>query len=141
MAQAPVIALDDITQMDFSPHRLPGCERALVYQDSTAQTAAFRVSPGSGVPRHLHTRVTDYFVCIAGQLEIRYEGQQGSGIFQLKPGAYLALPPGVRHEVYNPSGTDEAYFLLVHTPHEGFDVRPAEFRELTPKLPPEEFKR
>ena len=78
MAQQPVIALDDITQMEFLPHRLPGCERALVYEDSKAQTAAFRVAPGSGVPRHLHSGVTDYFICVTGQLEVRYEGSKAT---------------------------------------------------------------
>ena len=134
MAQQPVITADDVTQKDFAPHRLPGCERALLHEDGTAQTAVFRVAPGSGVPRHLHSRVTDFFTCVNGLLEIRYEGQHGNGVFQLKPGAFLAIPPGVRHEVYNPCETAEAYFLLTHAPHEGYDFLPTEFRQLKPML-------
>ena len=46
------------------------------------RTAVFRVAPGSGVPRHLHSRVYDLFVGVKGLLEIRYEGQHGHGIFR-----------------------------------------------------------
>lgn len=38
----------------------------------------------------------------------------GNGLFVLKPGAFCSMPPGVRHEVSNPSKTNEAFFLLVH---------------------------
>ena len=132
--QRPVISVDDITGLDFAPHRRPGCERAQLHQDSTAQTAVFRVAPGSGVPIHLHSRANDFFVGVQGLLEIRYEGQHGNGIFKLKPGGFLALPPGVRHEVFNPSTTDIAFFLLSHTPHDGFDFLEREFKQLQPAL-------
>lgn len=134
VSQQPVVTVDDITKIDFAPNRRPGCDRGLLYQDGTAQTTVYRVAPGSGVPRHLHSSVSDFFVGVKGLLEIRYEGEQGNGIFELKPGAFCAMPPGVRHEVFNPSETDEAFFLLVHTPHDGFDFLPAEFKQLQPML-------
>lgn len=31
MAQQRVVTVDDITRIDFSPHRLPGCERGLLH--------------------------------------------------------------------------------------------------------------
>jgi hypothetical protein len=38
------------------------------------------------------------------------------------------MPPGLRHEISNPSKTDEAVFLLVQASQEGFDYVPAPFR-------------
>ena len=104
-----------------------------MHEDGAVQSAVFRVAPGSGVPRHLHSRVYDIFVGIKGLLEIRYEGQHGNGIFELRPGAFCAMPPGVKHEVYNP-GAEEAYFFIVHAPHEGYDFVPVDFRHLQPAL-------
>jgi quercetin dioxygenase-like cupin family protein len=133
MGQQPVITVDDITRIAFDSRR-PGCEKGVIHEDELLQTAVFRVAPGSGVPRHLHSRVYDLFVGVKGVLEIRYEGQHGNGVFDLKPGAYCAMPPGVRHEVFNPSKTNEAFFLIVHVPHAGYDFVPVEFKQLTPML-------
>ena len=131
--------VDDITRIAFTPRR-NGCDKGVMHEAGDVQTAVFRVAPGSGVPRHLHSRVYDLFVGVKGLLEIRYEGQHGNGIFQLKPGAYCAMPPGVRHEVFNPSPSDEAYFLIVHAPHTGYDFVPVEFRHLQPMLNDPEYR-
>ncbi len=133
MSQQAVVQVDDITKIDFASRR-PGCDKGIMHEDGAVQTAVFRVAPGSGVPRHLHSRVYDLFVGVKGLLEIRYEGQQGHGIFELKPGAFCAMPPGVRHEVFNPSTSDEAFFLIVHAPHEGYDFVRVEFTQLQPML-------
>ena len=91
--------------------------------------------PGSGVPTHLHARVYDLFVGVKGDLEIRYEGQHGNGVFVLKPGGLCRMPPGVRHEISNPSKTDETVFLLVQASQEGFDYVPVPFRTIEAALP------
>ena len=132
MGQQPVVTVDDITKIDFASRR-PGCEKGIMHEDGEVQTAVFRVAPGSGVPRHLHSRVYDLFVGVKGLLEIRYEGQHGHGVFKLKLGAFCAMPPGVRHEVFNPTN-EEAIFLIVHAPHESYDFVPIEFKQLTPML-------
>lgn len=138
MGQGPVVTIDDITRIAFQSRR-PGCEKGVMHEDGPVQTAVFRVGPGSGVPAHLHSRVYDLFVGVKGLLEIRYEGQQGQGTFELKPGAFCAMPPGVRHEVFNPSPTEEAYFLIVHAPHEGYDFVPVEFRHMAAALQDPEY--
>jgi mannose-6-phosphate isomerase-like protein (cupin superfamily) len=134
MSQKSVITVDDITNIAFEERR-PGCEKGVLQEDAPVQTSVFRVQPGSGVPTHLHSRVYDLFVGVKGELEIRYEGQLGNGLFVLKPGAFCSLPPGVRHEVSNPSKTDEAFFLLMHVSHEGYDNVPAPFRTMDAALP------
>lgn len=133
MGQKPVVTVEDITCANFESRR-PGCEKVVLHAEGPVQTAVFRVAPGSGVPRHLHSRVYDLFMGVKGPLEIRYEGQHGQGVFELKPGAFCAMPPGVRHEVFNPSHAEEAFFLSVDAPHGGYDFVPADFRHIEPAL-------
>ena len=126
MGQKPVITVENITNIAFEELR-PGCEKGVLQEDAPAQTGVFRVQPGSGVPTHLHSRVYDLFVGVKGEIESRYEGQHGNGMFVLKPGAFCGVPPGVRHEISYPSKADEACFLLVHASYEGFDIVPMPF--------------
>ena len=133
MSQKPVITVEDITKTALEERR-PGCEKGVLHEDAPVQTAVYRVKPGSGVPTHLHARVYDLFISVKGDVEIRYEGQHGNGVVVLKPGAFCRMPPGVRHEVSNPSKTDEAWFLLVQASQEGFDYMPAPFRTIEAAL-------
>jgi mannose-6-phosphate isomerase-like protein (cupin superfamily) len=134
MSQRPVVTVEDITNIALEERR-PGCEKGMLHEDAPVQTAVYRVQPGSGVPSHLHAQVYDLFVGVKGDVEIRYEGQYGNGVFVLKPGAFCRMPPGVRHEISNPSKTDEACFLLVQASQEGFDYTPAPFRTIEAALP------
>jgi mannose-6-phosphate isomerase-like protein (cupin superfamily) len=134
MKQRPVITVDDITNLAFEERR-PGCEKGVLQEDAPAQASVFRVQPGSGVPTHLHSRVYDLFVGVKGEVQIRYEGQHGNGVFVLKAGAFCSVPPGVRHEVSNPSTMDEALFLLVHAPYDGYDNVPVPLCETEAALP------
>jgi mannose-6-phosphate isomerase-like protein (cupin superfamily) len=133
MGRKPVITVEDITKVAFRDLR-PGCAKAVLQEDAAAQTGVFRVHPGSGVPTHLHSRVHDLFIGLKGDLEIRYEGRHGNGVFVLRPGAFCSVPPGVRHEVSNPSRTEIAYFLLVHAAYEGMDNVRTPFPEIPPAL-------
>lgn len=134
MGQKPVITIDDITRIELEERR-PGAQRGVLQEDPSSQTVVYRVQPGSGVPTHLHSRVYDHFVGVKGELEIRFEGQHGKGTFLLKPGGFCSMPPGVRHEVSNPSNTDEAFFMVIHTPHEGYDFVPVPFLTMDSALP------
>ena len=118
-----VTAVEDVTNARFNELR-PGCAKAVLQQNSLAQTGVFRVQPGCGVPAHTHSQVHDLFVGVKGSVEIRYEGEHGPRVLALRPGGFCSVPSGVRHEVANPSKTDEAFFLLVHTPHVHFDYIP-----------------
>lgn len=133
MSPKPVVTVEDITKIALEERR-PGCEKGLLHEDTPVLTAVYRVQPGSGVPTHLHARVYDLFIGVKGVLEIRYEGECGNGVFLLKPGAFCRVPPGVRHEISNPSKTDEAFFLLVQASQEGFDYVPAPFRMIEAAL-------
>ena len=134
MSQKPVITVEDITNIALEARR-PGCEKGMLHEDGPVQTAVYRVQPGTGVSTHLHARVYDLFLGVKGEVEIRYEGQRGNGVFVLKPGAFCRMRPGVRHEISNPSKTDEACLLLVQASHEGFDYVLAPFRTIEAALP------
>jgi len=134
MSQKAVITIEYITNIALEERR-PGCEKGMLHEDAPVQTAVYRIKPGSGVPTHLHARVYDLFVGVKGDVEIRYEGQHDNGVFVLKPGAFCRMPPGVRHEISNPSQTEEACFLLVQASQEGFDYVPAPFRMIEAALP------
>ena len=138
MSQRAVVTIADMTQVDFESRR-PGCAKGVMQVEDRVQSAVFRVAPHSGVPAHLHSSVNNVFIGIRGCVEIRYEGQLGHGVFELKAGGFCAMPPGVKHEVYNPSGTEEAFFVNVHAPYEGYDFVPVDFRELERALPDREY--
>jgi quercetin dioxygenase-like cupin family protein len=106
----------DITGATFHARR-PSLGKAVLHEDAAVQMSVFRVAPHSGVPAHVHSRVHDLFVGVQGELEIR----STVGVFVLKPGTFCGIPPGTPHEVWNGSETNEAYFLLVHTPYRDFD--------------------
>jgi len=134
MSQKPVITVEDVTNITLEERR-SGCAKAMLHEDAAVQTSVYRVRPGSGVPSHEHTQVYDLFIGLKGDLEIRFEGESESGVFILKPGAFCRVPPGVRHELSNPSKTDETCFLLVQATRSEFDYIPVPFRSIEAALP------
>jgi mannose-6-phosphate isomerase-like protein (cupin superfamily) len=134
MAQLPVTIIEDMTAVT-GEGRHAGCTKAVLSEHDAEQSAVFRLSPGGVIPSHLHSRVFDLFVGVSGCADITYEGQMGSGVFRLRPNSFCAMPPGVRHEVRNNSGTEDAVFLLVHAPYEGYDYIPVAFRKAVPCAP------
>jgi mannose-6-phosphate isomerase-like protein (cupin superfamily) len=129
MAQLPVTIVEDITTV-AGEARHSSCTKAVLSEHDAEQSAIFRLSPGGVIQTHLHSRVHDLFVGVAGCLDITYEGQQGSGVVHLRPNSFCSMPPGVRHEVRNNSATEDGVFLLIHTPYEGYDFIPVEFRKV-----------
>jgi mannose-6-phosphate isomerase-like protein (cupin superfamily) len=110
-----VTCIEDLTALAFHDRRA-GCAKAVLHQDAAVQISVFRVHPGSGVPLHRHSRVSDFFMGVKGEMELRWDG----GHFMLKPNTFIDIPPGVWHEVWNRS-EEEGLFLLVHAPFENFD--------------------
>ena len=128
MAQLAVTVVEDMTAVaGEARHDL--CTKAILSEQGPEQSAVFRLKPGGVIPSHLHSRVHDLFIGVAGCADITYEGQKGSGVVRLKPKVFCDMPPGVRHEVRNNSKTEDAVFLLVHTPWEGYDFIPVELRK------------
>jgi mannose-6-phosphate isomerase-like protein (cupin superfamily) len=86
----------------------------------------YAVPPATnGPPAHLHTREDEYFICLAGRMDVEHGGQH----FTLEPGDYLFLPRDVVHtfrnpydeetrviSVVSPSGLEEYYQALADLP-------------------------
>jgi hypothetical protein len=49
------------------------------------------------------------------------------------------VPDSATPEVFNPSTADEAFFLSVHAPHEGYDFVPGDFRQVAAALHDREY--
>ena len=127
MAQLPVTFVEDLTAVTGET-RHSGCTKAVLSEHDAEQSGLFRLGPGGVIETHLHSRVFDLFIGISGCVDITYEGQQGDGLIRLTQNSFCSMPPGVRHEVRNTSTTDDAVFLVIHTPNAGYDFIPVNFR-------------
>jgi len=136
MGQEAVVYVSNMSEVAGEPRPATGSAKGLLHASDEAEASVFHLEPGGGVPVHLHSRVYDLFVGIAGEIEIAYEGQQGSGRVMLTPGAFCSMPPGVRHEVRNTSTTEKAVFYLVHAPQTGYDNIRVPFRHFASAFPP-----
>lgn len=112
--------VEDATAGPFEEPR-HGCGKRVVSENDAAQASMYRLMPGCGVPAHLHTRSDDLFIGVRGEVLVRVEG---SAPFGLRPGGCCRVPRGARHEVFNASPTQVAFFVLVHAPYGAFDKEP-----------------
>ena len=113
--------IEDTAAGPFEERR-PGCGKRVIAQADGSQASIYRLEPGASVPAHHHTRADDLFVGLHGEVLIRAEGATERGSFILRPGRCCHVAHGVRHEVLNTSQVEVALFVLVHSPHEGFDL-------------------
>lgn len=120
MGQQAVVTVGDVKAFP-GEQRHNGCSKGIMHAGEEAEVSVFVVKPGGGVPVHLHSRSHDLFIGISGEVEILYEGQQGSGKVALGARAFCSMPPGVRHEVRNANATQEAVFIMIHAPQAGYD--------------------
>jgi mannose-6-phosphate isomerase-like protein (cupin superfamily) len=69
------------------------------------------LAPGTGVPRHTHTREDEAYFVLAGELEVTV----GETLFVLRPGDTLVAPRDIPHQIRN-SGAIENHYLLIFWP-------------------------
>jgi mannose-6-phosphate isomerase-like protein (cupin superfamily) len=98
------------------------------------------VPPGfPGPVRHLHTRMTDIFYVLEGELAIELAGEWRV----LGPGSFALVPPGVAHtfanrgavparflNIYQPSGNEQYLKEAMKRMMEGRPWSPAEMAEV-----------
>jgi mannose-6-phosphate isomerase-like protein (cupin superfamily) len=70
-----------------------------------------RIPPGAGEVRHRHGRARQLFVVLFGQLTV----ETSDGVFRLKTGDALEVPPTEAHVARNDSSTDVS-FLVISAP-------------------------
>lgn len=102
------------------------CTKAVIHEVAAAQTSVFHVAPGGQVRAHWHSACWDLFVGLGGEGEIEFAETSGARTVPMRQGSFCAMPPGKVHEVRN-VGSEEFSFVLVHTPYENYDHRPAAY--------------
>ena len=83
--------------------------REIVAESDDMRLTKFRLAPGESIPWHLHTEVTDWHICLEG--EMRVETSPGSAV-ELTPGGMFDVPPRTAHRLLN-SGARDCSFVIV----------------------------
>ncbi len=83
--------------------------REIVAETSDMRFTKFRLGPGESIPWHLHTEVTDWHICLEG--EMRVEVSPGSAV-DLSPGDMFDVPPRTAHRPVN-VGAGDCSFVIV----------------------------
>ena len=115
-AHPDVVSYPDLRALPFESRR-PGYARALLHRDRGSRALVLRLQPGGRVPAHRHSSVLDLFIGLEGAIEIGWSGKR----MKIQPGGVCRIPPGVRHEVFNPSAGQDAYCVLLHAGPGPFD--------------------
>ncbi len=95
--------------------------KALIHQSDEVQVNVYVVEPGGRIPPHKHTGSWDISFVIAGEIEARYTENGQMHTVRCGSQAVHLVPPGVVHEVVNPSTRHPARFLLIQSPSRNFD--------------------
>jgi mannose-6-phosphate isomerase-like protein (cupin superfamily) len=65
--------------------------------------------PGAAVPaEHIHPALAERFIVVSGSLSAKIDGRE----MVLGPGEDALVEPGVRHDWWNASGTEEAHVVV-----------------------------
>jgi quercetin dioxygenase-like cupin family protein len=85
-------------------------KREVVAETPDLRVTLFTFAPGQFIPWHSHSRVTDTFFCLAGELEIEARAPRAG--YRLKPGESCAITPKWAHTVRN-AGEGHCRWLIV----------------------------
>jgi quercetin dioxygenase-like cupin family protein len=100
---------------------------ALVHKTEDVQVGVYLLEPGGAIPRHRHSTSWDIALVIEGEIEARMGAGGAARSVRLAAHGMNLVPPGVEHEIVNPSASEPARFLLVQSPARGFDfIRPGD---------------
>lgn len=88
--------------------------RRVLYTTSTTQLVLMRLLPGESIGIETHPETTQF---------IRVEGGQASVVagpkrYLLRDGAAVVIDPGTRHDVRNPSATEDLLLYSLYSPPE-----------------------
>lgn len=74
-----------------------------------------RMPPGASEVRHRHERARQFFLVLAGALEIEIAGE----VARLGPQQGVEIAPGVAHQVRNRSGAPVEFVVVSQPPSHG----------------------
>jgi quercetin dioxygenase-like cupin family protein len=75
------------------------------------------LSPGGGNPLHYHTRFTEEFIAIKGDLGLQYQ----KDIVHLRPGEKQLVPIGIDHRFFNDSHEKIIFRVVLRPGQPGFE--------------------
>jgi quercetin dioxygenase-like cupin family protein len=87
----------------------------LVDVDEIAIADVTSAPGGVSPPLHLHERHVESFYVVSGELAFTAGGEE----LRAAAGSWVQVPPGVAH-TFAPVGSEQARFVNVHTPSQGF---------------------
>lgn len=74
-----------------------------------------RMPPGTAEVRHRHARARQFFLVLAGRLNVEVEGT----VHALDTGVGLEIAPGTVHQVMNHEGEDAEFLVISQPPSHG----------------------
>jgi quercetin dioxygenase-like cupin family protein len=95
--------------------------KALVHQTDEVQVNVYVLEPGGRIPPHRHSTSWDISLVIEGEIEARFTEGGKPRTVRCGAQAMNLVPPGVVHEIVNPSAVRPAKFLLIQSPSHSFD--------------------
>lgn len=123
MPESQVRIIADLMQLPFEDKHIKA-RKALIHQTDPLQVQIYDLQPQGCIPPHRHSRSWDIAIVLDGVIEACHleNGQTRTSL--CRRGGATVVPPGVVHEVRNPSPSDPARFLLIQSPAKDFDFLP-----------------
>ena len=75
------------------------------------------LSPGGGNPLHYHTKFTEEFIAVKGNLGLQYQKQ----VVHLQPGEKRLVPAGIHHRFFNDSPEEIIFRVVLRPGQPGFE--------------------
>lgn len=136
--EEPSIHIAGLSALSYEPKHRRAAQAKIIATDAF-NLSIYLLAPKGGIPAHKHSRSWDVAVVLEGMIRIRSLRADGPEDFLCRPGAIHIVRPGVPHEVDNLSEIDDARFLLIQGPSQGFDFLPA-LQAFTPNVSWSEVK-
>jgi quercetin dioxygenase-like cupin family protein len=123
MTETQVRTIADLMLLPFENKHIKA-HKALIHQMDPVQVQVYVLQPQGCIPAHRHSQSWDISIVLDGEIESRHLEDGKTALSVCRRGAVTIVPPGILHEVRNPSQTDGATFLLIQSPSKDFDFLP-----------------
>jgi quercetin dioxygenase-like cupin family protein len=120
MQSAEPRTIRDLTSLAYEDRHVKA-HHALVHRSEEVQVGIYLLEPGGRIPAHRHSTSWDIALVIEGEIEARIGAGDQARVVRCPAHGMNLVPPGVVHEIVNPSASEPARFLLVQSPSRGFD--------------------
>jgi mannose-6-phosphate isomerase-like protein (cupin superfamily) len=104
---AEVVSIQNAAHYQWGDH----CDGWHLVQSDALSIIQERMPAGASETRHYHQRSRQFFFILSGEAALDMQGERKV----LKAQQGIEVPPGVAHQMHNPSET-ELVFVVVSTP-------------------------